>query len=215
MGAGRRCTIKSNGQQYETDPQITDLCKIVIGILIIVLSSLHVAHYTTIAVVLFAVGLLTDIFDGIIARRLGVSTPAMRRLDSGIDQVFFILVTAATFIECPSFFYTNLNKIGILLSAEMLAYLVCFRKFKKEVATHTISSKIWTLVLFATLIQVMATCNSGVLFTICFYAGLLTRFEIIWIILVLRNWTNDVPSIYHAVLLRKGKPIKRNKLFNG
>ena len=196
-------------------PKLLIYTRLLIGVIIIVLSSFHVAHYATIAIVLFSIGLLSDIFDGIIARRLGISTPAMRRLDSAIDQLFFMLVAAATFIECPPFFYANLAKIGILLSAEMLAYLVCLQKFKKEVATHTISSKIWTLVLFATLIQVMATCNSGILFTICFYTGLLTRFEIIGIILVLRNWTNDVPSIYHAVLLRKGKPIKRNKLFNG
>jgi hypothetical protein len=96
-----------------------------------------------------------------------------------------------------------------------LTYLICFLKFKKEVATHSISSKIWTLILFATLIQIMTTCHSTTLFQISFYIGLITRLEIIGIIFILRKWTNDVPSLYHAVLLRQGKSIKRNKLFNG
>jgi hypothetical protein len=32
---------------------------------------------------------------------------------------------------------------------------------------------------------------------------------------ILRKWTNDVPSLFQAVLLRQGKAIKRNKMFNG
>jgi CDP-diacylglycerol--glycerol-3-phosphate 3-phosphatidyltransferase len=34
-------------------------------------------------------------------------------------------------------------------------------------------------------------------------------------LLVLKKWTADVPSFYHAIQLRKGKEIKRNKYFNG
>ena len=196
-------------------PKTLIYSRLVIGILILVFSSLHIDNYKSIAVVLFAVGLLTDIFDGIIARHLKISTQHFRRLDSTIDQIFFVFVAVATFIECPQFFYDNKVKLLILLAAEALAYLICFLKFKKEVATHSISSKIWTLILFAALIQIMTTCNSTTLFQICFYVGLITRLEIIGIIFILRKWENDVPSLYHAILLRQGKPIKRHKLFNG
>ncbi|HEY4151102.1 MAG TPA: CDP-alcohol phosphatidyltransferase family protein [Chitinophagaceae bacterium] len=196
-------------------PKLLIYSRLAVGLLIIILSLLQVPRYNMVVVILFSIGLLTDIFDGIIARRLGISSQHLRRLDSAIDQVFFVLVALATFIECPSFFYNNAVKLIVLLGAEGLAYLVCFLKFRKEVATHAISSKIWTLVLFATLVQIMTTCHSGLLFEICFYAGIATRLEIIGIILILREWTNDVPSIYHAFLLRKGKPVKRHKLFNG
>ena len=186
-----------------------------LGILLLLLSCMHIPHFAVIAVVLFSLGLLTDIFDGIIARRLQISTQYLRRLDSAIDQAFFVLTGIALFITCPAFFYENNIELIILLGAEALTYIICFIKFRKEVATHAIASKLWTLVLFATLVQVMFTCQSGFLFQLCFYAGLVTRLEIIGIIITLRHWTNDVPSIYHAFLLRKGKPIKRNKLFNG
>ena len=196
-------------------PKALIYSRLIIGIIILFISYCHIAHYNFIAVTLFTVGLLTDIFDGIIARRMNISTQNLRRLDSTIDQVFFIMVAIATFIECPQFFYDNHIKLIILLSLEALTYLVCFIKFRKEIATHAISSKAWTLILFATLIQIMVSCNSIMLFQICFYAGILTRLEIIGIILFLRKWTNDVPSIYHALLLRQGKEIKRHKLFNG
>ena len=189
--------------------------RFLLGFMLVVLSAFQIENYSIIAVILFTVGLLTDIFDGIIARHLNVSTENLRRLDSSVDQIFFVLVLIATFINSTQFFYTNRVELIVLISVESLAYLICFIKFKKEIATHSISSKLWTLILFATIIQLMLTKDSSKLFQICFYTGIVTRLEIIAIILVLRNWTNDVPSIYQAILLRKGKAIKRHKIFNG
>lgn len=62
--------------------------RLIIGITIIFLSISHVENYKFIAVILFAIGLLTDIFDGIIARRLNISTQTLRRLYSATDQFF-------------------------------------------------------------------------------------------------------------------------------
>jgi phosphatidylglycerophosphate synthase len=184
------------------------------GVIILLLSVTGVAHYEIIATTLFSLGLLSDILDGIIARRLQVASPKLRRLDSLIDQSFFLLVALAVFIEWPAFFSLNAYKIIILISAEGMAYLLCFLKFRKEVATHAISSKAWALVLFATLLQVLLTGNSTYLFNVCFYLGLLTRLEIIGIILLLRRWAHDVPSVYHAYLLRQGRVIMRHPLVN-
>jgi phosphatidylglycerophosphate synthase len=184
-------------------------------LIIIALSLLHINNYKVIAILLLIFGLLTDIFDGIIARQLNISTQKLRRLDSTIDQIFFMSFAIATYIQCREFFNSNVVKLSILLGFEILTYIISYIKFKKEIATHSIGAKIWTLILFATLIQLILQCESIILFNFCFWIGLITRFEIIAIILTLKNWTNDVPSIYHTVKLRKGKEIKRNKLFNG
>ena len=148
------------------------------------------------------------------ARRFNVSTERLRRLDSLADQIFWILIGVATFIECPDFFYSNHIKLIVLLGVEALTYAVSYLRFKKEVATHAIASKIWTLILFATLIEVVANCQSGLLFQLFFYVGMITRIEIILITIILPKWTNDVPSVYHAILLKQGKQIKKNKIFN-
>ncbi|HOY97688.1 MAG TPA: CDP-alcohol phosphatidyltransferase family protein, partial [Catalimonadaceae bacterium] len=71
--------------------------RLVLGILVMVLSLNHVEHYRVMAIVILTTGLLTDIFDGIIARRLNVSTQTLRRLDSTVDQVFFVSFTIATY----------------------------------------------------------------------------------------------------------------------
>lgn len=166
-------------------------------------------------VLLMTTGLLSDIFDGIIARRLNISTQTLRRLDSSVDQVFWLSIVVATYIITPGFYKENWVSIVILLSAEALCYVVCYLRFRKEVAIHAIASKIWTLILFATLVDIVLNSTSNSWFQLCFYAGLLTRLEVLSILLMIREWTNDVPSVYHAILLRNGKPIKRNKMFNG
>jgi len=196
-------------------PLLLIYTRLIIGPVMIVCSSLGIADYTIIAIVLLTIGLLTDIFDGIIARHLGISTQQLRRLDSAVDQIFFIAVATATYLQCQNFFADNAFKLTVLLGVEALTYLISFIKFKKEIATHSIGAKIWTLLLFATLIQLILQCNSSFLFNLCFWVGLLTRFEIIAIILILKRWTNDVPTFYHALLLRRNKAIKRNRLFNG
>lgn len=189
--------------------------RLFLGVLLLGLSFVQINHYRTIAVILFSAGLLSDVFDGIVARRLNVSTPGLRRMDSTVDQAFFVLVVVATFLQCPRFFYDHSLELIILISAEALTYLICYVKFKKEIATHSIGSKIWALILFSAILQIMIRCGSGVLFQWCFYVGLITRLENVIIVLVLRDWTTDVPSLYHAVRLRQGKLIKRRKLFSG
>lgn len=189
--------------------------RLIIGLVIVCLSLIHGGHVKVLIVVLLIAGLLTDILDGIIARRLQLSTQKLRRLDSTVDQIFFICVTIASYIQCSHFFTTNAYELIILIAFECLTYVTSFIKFKKEIATHSIGAKIWTLLLVVTLIQIILQCQSTVLFAICFWFGLLTRLEIIAIILTLKKWTNDVPTIFHAIQLRQGKEIKRHKLFNG
>jgi phosphatidylglycerophosphate synthase len=189
--------------------------RLFLGLLLVALSILNVAHFKVLAILFLTVGLLTDIFDGIIARRLNVSTQTLRRLDSTIDLIFFMAIAFATYLQSPEFFRLNAVKLCILLGFEALTYVVCFLKFRKEIATHTIGAKLWTLLVFAVLIEVILTSKSVLLFNLAFWGGLITRLEIILIIFTLKEWTNDVPSFYHSFKLRKGKGIRRHKLLNG
>ena len=186
-----------------------------LGLLLLGLAALGVPHFAAWAGAIITAGLLTDIFDGIIARQLGVSTEKLRRLDSTIDQVFCAAVVGAAWLACPGFFSRHATKLLLLLALEVLTYALCFLKFRKEIATHSWAAKAWVLVSFGALVQLISTCESGALFEASFYLGVLSRLEIGAIILLLRRWTNDVPTVWHAAQLRQGKPIKRHKLFNG
>ncbi|MCI1189167.1 CDP-alcohol phosphatidyltransferase family protein [Hymenobacter sp. DH14] len=189
--------------------------RLALGLLLLALAAGGVSHFAALAVALITVGLLTDVFDGIIARHLGVSTEKLRRLDSTIDQVFWASVVGATWLACPGFFRQHAPQLLLLLGLEVLTYALCYLKFRKEIATHSWAAKAWVLVSFAALVQIIVTCQAGALFEASFYLGVLSRLEIGAIILLLRRWTNDVPTAWHAARLRQGKPIKRHKLFNG
>jgi len=62
--------------------------RIVIALVIIFLAWLKVDNYSFIITILILVGLFTDIFDGIIARKLYVSTEKLRIWDSNVDMFF-------------------------------------------------------------------------------------------------------------------------------
>jgi phosphatidylglycerophosphate synthase len=191
------------------------LSRIVFGIAILLLAFYPMPHFRAIIITLIAIGLMTDIFDGIVARKLQISTVNLRRMDSNVDMFFWLCIVAACYVISPAFFQQNWIMLTILIGMEAASYIFSYIKFKKEIATHAIGSKLWALVLFATLIQLVATGSSVVLFNICFYLGVLTRLEIILMLIVIKKWTNDIPTLYHAFRIRNNKPIKRHKLFNG
>ncbi|KKO92591.1 CDP-alcohol phosphatidyltransferase [Sphingobacterium sp. Ag1] len=195
-------------------PFILIILRLVLGLLLLLFYWLKVDHFKWYAISFLVIGLLSDIFDGIIARRLAVSTALLRRWDSSVDLLFFACITWASYLSCPQFFKDHATLILILVGSEIVTYIISFVKFKKEIATHSIGAKVWTLFLFAFLVELLLHCQSTILFQLTIWLGLLTRLEIIAIILTLRNWSNDIPSIYHAIQLRKGKTIRKNKLFN-
>lgn len=186
-------------------PKILIYSRLVAGPLLFLLSLIHLSNYRSLAVVLVVFGFLSDILDGIIARHLHIPPERLAKLDSMADEVFWLSVTAATYVQCKTFFASNSTQLIILLAIEGLTYIICFAKFRKGVAVHSISSKVWTLSIFATLLQVTMTCNSSALFQVCFYIGILRCIEVIGIILILKSWTNDVRSLYHAISIRKGE----------
>ncbi|MDO3658203.1 CDP-alcohol phosphatidyltransferase family protein [Acinetobacter genomosp. 15BJ] len=196
-------------------PTLLVYSRLLLGFLIVVVTLLRPNFYPLYTVVFLTLGLMSDIFDGIIARHLGVSDEKLRRLDSNIDQIFFICAIASIYLQQPVFFKQYIWPILVLVLFEVAIYTVSFIKFRKEVATHSLGAKIWTLFLFSLLVQVTLTGQSQILFWIVFWLGLLTRAEIIAIILVLEQWQNDVPSLKQALRIRKGLAVQNNRFFNG
>ena len=119
--------------------------RIVLGPLLCLLCVLHVPAFPFFAVLIVLLGLLSDIFDGIIARRQGISEEKLRRMDSMADQLFFICVAFTTYLTSSEFYQRNILEVLLLLSSEALIYLVSYWRFQRGVATHSIGAKLWTL----------------------------------------------------------------------
>jgi len=188
--------------------------RFLLAIVIPFLAFFQPRYYASIIAVFLITGILTDIFDGIIARKLNISTRKLRVLDSNVDQFFWIIAIISIFYVELDVIKPVVFQIGVLIILEAVAYLASYIKFKKPIATHSLLAKFWTLTLLAFLIDLILNAENR-LFQLCFWIGVVSRLEIILIILKLKKWTTDVPSIFSVSKLNKGLTVKKNKIFNG
>lgn len=160
-------------------------------------------------------GIISDVFDGIIARKLNVSSEKLRRMDSQTDLVFWLCVSWCAWVLHPDIIKKNQIAIVIIFIMEILTYVFSFLKFRKETCTHAILSKMWGILLVLCFTAIIGFGTDTYIFKITFIVGIFAHIDVYLIILLLPKWMHDIPSCYHANQLRKGLPIKRHKVFNG
>ncbi len=168
-----------------------------------------------IILLLMYLGLISDILDGIIARKQNLSTEKLRRLDSQTDMIFWLSIGFATWILYPQLISDNSIAIWAILAMEISVYAISILKFKRETCTHAFLSKLWGITLLITFTSLIGFNHAGIPFIVAIIMGLISHVDRILITLILTEWTHDIPSAYHAYLIRKGIDFKRNKYLNG
>lgn len=196
-------------------PQLLILFRFLLAPVILGLAYYAGEKGTTIIVVLMYLGLLSDILDGIIARKQHVSTATLRRLDSQSDMLFWLSIGIASWIIYPELISAHLWEVRAILSLEVICYVVSILKFKKESSSHAFLSKMWGLSLLAAFTAILGFNHAGFPFYIALILGFVAHIDRLLITLLLPRWTHDVPSAYHAYLIRQGREIHRNPYFNG
>lgn len=165
-------------------------------------------------VILMYFGLLTDVFDGIIARKVGISSEKLRRLDSQTDLVFWLsLGFSADFLN-PEIIKNHWMSIAVIFVMEALCYIISIWKFGKETCTHAWLAKLWGLSLLAAFTAIIGFQEVNWVFYLCLVLGFISHLDVILIILILPKWQFDVPSFYHALKIRNGKKLKKSVLIN-
>jgi hypothetical protein len=132
---------------------------------------------------------LSDVLDGVIARRLGVATPALRRLDSIADSIFYLGALFAAW---------HLHASAL----RDQRYAFDLRKFGKEASYHMWSSKLWGVALFAGFVALLAFGEERWFVPAAIWIGIAADLEGLAISGTLREWRNDVPTLWHARRLR-------------
>ncbi|WP_415328712.1 CDP-alcohol phosphatidyltransferase family protein [Chryseobacterium sp. MMS23-Vi53] len=159
-------------------------------------------------------GLLTDIFDGIIARKVGVSSEKLRRLDSQTDLIFWLSLGFASYFLSPELIKSEWKGIVLIFVMEALCYVVSIWKFGKETCTHAFLSKMWGLSLLIAFTYLIGFQQAGWAFYLAVILGFISHIDVILIVLILPKWQYDVPSSYHAWKIRNGKKHKKSIFFN-
>lgn len=198
----------------KTIPYILIAIRFILAPIIISLAYFKGEESSFLILSLMYFGLLTDIFDGIIARKAGVSSEKLRRLDSQTDLVFWLSLGFAVYLLNPELMETEWKGIVLLFMMEALCYIVSWLRFGKETCTHAWLSKLWGLGLLLALTYLIGFQKTGWTFDLAVVLGFISHVDVILIIVLLPKWQYDVPSFYHAWKIRKGKHIKKTVLFN-
>lgn len=165
-------------------------------------------------IILMYLGLFSDIADGIIARHLEVQSQKLRRFDSQTDMIFWVAIGVSTWLLYPDLIRDNRTPIIIIFIMEGMCYAISILKFGKETCTHAWLSKLWGITLLVAFTSLIGFNHAGTPFMLAILFGLISHVDRILITLILPRWTHDIPSFYHAYLVRNGVEFKRYKLFN-
>jgi CDP-diacylglycerol--glycerol-3-phosphate 3-phosphatidyltransferase len=195
-------------------PYLLILFRFLLAPIILLISYFKTDSAAYIVLVLMFLGLISDIFDGIIARKMKIDTEKMRRLDSQTDLIFWLSISVSCYLIYPELIKENLIGVIAVVLMEAVCYGVSLIKFGKETCTHAFVSKMWGLTLLATFTCLLGFAYGGWMMKICIILGLISQLDVILIILFLPKWTHDIPSFYHAILIRKGIEFKKSKYLN-
>jgi CDP-diacylglycerol--glycerol-3-phosphate 3-phosphatidyltransferase len=146
--------------------------------------------------------ILSDLFDGIIARRRNVAYPWLRRLDSQTDLIFWLCVLGCIALIHPTVIDRHWVLIVGMLTLEATAYGISFARFRREPCTHAYSAKVWSVLLVACFGTVLAWGEERFALPILFATYLISWLDVVLILLMLPEWRNDVPSCWHALRSR-------------
>lgn len=195
-------------------PYILIATRFLLAPIIFLLAYFEIENSRNLILILMYFGLFTDIFDGIIARKVGVSSEKLRRLDSQTDFVFWLSIGFATYFLNPEIIQEHWKSIILMFIMEALCYIVSLWKFGKETCTHAWLAKLWGLSLLVAFTSLIGFSEAGWAFYLCVILGFISHLDVILIILILPKWQFDVPSSYHAWKIRNGKMLKKSVLLN-
>jgi phosphatidylglycerophosphate synthase len=149
-------------------------------------------------VVGYSVAVLSDILDGMIARRLGVSTAKLRQGDSWADVSLYSCVALSIWRVFPDTIATFQRPLLLLLLAQLALYGLSWFKFGKFPSYHTYTAKFWGVMLAIATIMLFGFGQAGISLWLAIGAGLLNSIEEIAITLILPTWQHDVLSLNQA-----------------
>jgi len=182
-------------------PLLLTALRAALGPLVLLLAYVHPdpAAFGAALVAAFA----SDYFDGVLARRLGVATAGLRRLDSLADTIFYVSAALAAWHLTPGPLAARGPALLVLASLEFIRYLVDLRKFGREASYHMWSSKAWGVALFAGFYALLALRIDSWAVDAAVYVGIIADLEGLAISIVLPTWKNDVPTILLALRIRE------------
>lgn len=144
---------------------------------------------------------VSDVFDGIIARRLGVATELLRRADTIADTAFYACAVIALLLWAPSVLSAHLVGLGLIVSLELVRWAIERRRYGRLASYHMWSAKAWGITLWLGFCEAFLTGQPGPFMQAAVVMGVVADCEGLTASLVLSSWQHDIRTVWHAVRL--------------
>ena len=147
--------------------------------------------------------LVSDIFDGVLARRWGCDTAGVRLFDSMADTVFLFMHGVALWVSQPQLWRSNGWLLAALLGMEAVRFGFDFAKFGKPASYHSYLAKAWGLVMAVAVVSAFAMHRGSVLVPVALGLGILCDMEGLAMSVMMPVWKRDVKTLGAAWRIRK------------
>ena len=167
-----------------------------------VIAWLLLEHRATLAGWLYIAAVVSDIYDGVIARKLGVATLRLRLADGCADVWLFVCLLAGLWSGYRALILPLAWPFGTAMILQVLSWAFCFWRFGKMTSYHSFLAKLTGLSL---LLGILALLFAGTTLPLAialwiFVAGLLEEMAMT---AVLRRYHYDVWNLAAALRLRR------------
>lgn len=152
--------------------------------------------------VLFIVAFISDYFDGVVARALGVVTRALRQADSAVDTIFYLVLAGATLRLHRDILGRHALALAVCLTTLGAWYLLDLVRWRAVAGFHAWSAKLFAAALGVWAVMLYGFGIDGPWLVVACACGTLSHLEGIAISLVLRRHAADVSTVLHALRLR-------------
>ena len=144
------------------------VCRIVLSILLFLCPVYSVPFW-----IVYVFAGATDVLDGYIARRMGITSPLGSRLDTAADFVFFVvcLIIFIPVLDIPVWLYVW---VAVIAAIKIINIISTYKMHGKLIVAHTVMNKISGLLLFIlpmTFTSVELTYSSIVVCSIATFAA--------------------------------------------
>lgn len=152
--------------------------------------------------VILAVSIFTDAFDGYLARKFDQVTELGAQLDSWADVITYAVMLLGLWQIWPEIFAREDFYLLLAFSGWLVPLLVCLARFRKFPSFHTLGAKLAALCLTPTYF-VAAIWDYSLPFRAVLLFYLLVALEQVIITVVLPHWQSNVSSLRKAVRIAR------------
>ncbi len=148
-------------------------------------------------------GFLSDVYDGILARRWGTETASLRVADSIADTVFYLGVLAAIILRHWPVLRERIWLLGALLALEALRMAFDWMKYRRMASYHSYAAKLWGVLLATATVALLCFDRGYWLLTVALCWGIVCDLEGLLMSALLPRWTHDVKTLRRAIQIRR------------